>query len=176
MGRPKKIIETTEAASVTTETEPTVTNDGAVVADTVEVVQQVDDLDAMRTMDTDIGAYISKYVSPKYPQKYIAFPSQEDAMKGWHGWSMLALDMRAHTVRPVSSKEEACCTQGNVLCWKDRRRYEVEEEQKKKKLDEANRKVRQINTAQQAYEVDQQVRQMTGGMATVSPLAERDTD
>jgi hypothetical protein len=172
MAKPKKNVEIAEVDETSVAAEqPT-----AIECKEVELGYTKADYEAIKMSAENFGTYVAKFVTPKYPNKYIAEVHKEDVSKGYLGWEMLKIDTATHTVEVTKSKDEAHRRSNLILCWKDRRRHEIEHAQWKEKQDRFNRFVAQEGSASQSKEFNRSIEQMTNGQITAKPLAANEAD
>lgn len=173
MARPKKNVEVAEgdAPPVVADEQPT-----AVEGKEVELGYTKADYEAIKMSAENFGTYVAKFVTPKYPSKYIAEVHKEDVAKSYLGWEMLKLNTATHTVEPTKNRDEAQRRSNLILCWKDRRRYEIEHEQWKEKQERFNRYVAGESSSSQSSEFNRSIEQMTNGQITARPLAAKEAD
>lgn len=147
-----------------------------VEAKNVELEYSDDELSIARLAVENFGQYLASYVIDKYKEYYIAEVHIDDIRKGYLGWSMLKLDTSTHTVEPTKVLDEACRRHNLILAWKPMRRHLAEHAEWEKKQNRHNQFVAQESHKTQALEINQQLREVSGGLISATPLKDRESD
>lgn len=174
MARPKKNVEVADAdvaPVVADEKQPT-----SIECDEVELGYSRDEYEAIKLASENFGTYVAKFITPKYPNMYIAEVHKEDVAKQYLGWVPLKINMAKHTVEPAESKDEASRRSDVILCWKPMKRHLAEKQQWVEKQERFNRFVAAEGSGTQTNEFNQQIERLSHGQITAKPLAAKESD
>lgn len=143
----------------------------------IELGYSEDRLAIAKMSSENFPTYVAQFVAHKYASEwYIAEVHISDVKKGFLGWIPLALDTAKHEVKPAVNLDEAHRRSNVILCWKPRHRYIAEQAEWKKKQDRFNNFVAQESHQTQAAEVSNQLKDVSKGGITATPLTGKEED
>lgn len=120
----------------------------------------------------DLDTILDRKVRQKYPDRYIARPSKEEALSSQHkGWQLLKYDSATQTLKVVTSYDEATTNKsGSPLCWRDKRIQDYINNEERKVREQSNRKAQGENSKTQAEALQNTLSGMSGGKIKAKAL------